>query len=104
VGDLLLDRFKRRVVKQDRKIALTSREFNLLECLMQAPSRVFTRTHLLQRVWGFDFDPATNVVDACIKRIRRKIDTAESDSHIESIRGVGYSFRMGKDLRRADVK
>jgi two-component system OmpR family response regulator len=104
VGDLLLDRFKRRVVKQDRKIALTSREFNLLECLMQAPSRVFTRTHLLQRVWGFDFDPATNVVDACIKRIRRKIDTAESDSHIESIRGVGYSFRIGKDLGRADVK
>jgi DNA-binding response OmpR family regulator len=63
---------------------------------MQSPARVFTRTHILQRVWGFDFDPTTNVVDVCVQRIRRKIDIGEADSCIESIRGVGYSFRKPK--------
>jgi DNA-binding response OmpR family regulator len=92
-GGLVLDRHRRRVVIDDHEVSLTSREFNLLECLMQAPDRVFTRTHLLQRVWGFDFDPATNVVDVCIQRIRRKIDSAAAVSHIEAIRGVGYCFR-----------
>jgi DNA-binding response OmpR family regulator len=94
VGDLALDRHKRQIRVADRPVALTTREFNLLECLMQSPGRVFTRTHLLQRVWGFDFDPATNVVDVCVQRIRRKIDASAGVSHIESIRGVGYCFRQ----------
>lgn len=95
VGDLALDRLRRVAVRNKRLIQLTTREFNLLECLMQAPGRVFTRTHLLQRVWGFNFDPVTNVVDVCVQRIRRKVDTPEAESLIESIRGVGYSFRSG---------
>ncbi len=68
----------------------------ILECLMQIPERVFTRTHLLQRVWGFDFESAANVVDVCIQRIRRKIDIPGTESCIGSIRGVGYSFRKPK--------
>lgn len=93
VAGLVLDRLKRQVGQNGRETSLTAREFSLLECLMQYPGRVFTRTHLLQRVWGFDFDPSTNVVDVCVQRIRRKIDTAGSKSWVASIRGVGYSFR-----------
>jgi two-component system OmpR family response regulator len=104
VGELVLDRLKRRVIVGDRAVTLTTREFNLLECLIQAPARVFTRTHLLQRVWGFDFDPATNVVDVCIQRIRRKVDTTPTESCIESIRGVGYSFRKPKDRTPTSTK
>jgi DNA-binding response OmpR family regulator len=96
VGDVVLDRLRRKVLVGKRAVALTSREFNVLECLMQAPGRVFTRTHLLQRVWGFEFDPSTNVVDVCIQRIRRKLDSGVTVSCIESIRGVGYSFRRPK--------
>jgi len=93
VPGLTLDRLKRRVMRDGCEIALTAREFGLLECLMQAPGRIFTRTHLLQRVWGFDFDPATNVVDVCVQRIRRKIDVVGSKSWIESVRSVGYALR-----------
>jgi two-component system, OmpR family, response regulator len=92
-GNLVLDRLKRQIATQSHAVALTTREFNLLECLMQIPERVFTRTHLLQRVWGFDFDPATNVVDVCIQRIRRKMATIGATPHIANIRGVGYSFQ-----------
>ena len=73
---------------------LTGREFNLIEYLMRSPGRVFTRTQILEHVWGYDFDPSTNVVDVCIQRIRKKIGaTGNADLPIESVRGVGYRFR-----------
>jgi DNA-binding response OmpR family regulator len=94
VGDLKLDRLSREVTSQTRRVELTTREFNLLEYLMRSPGRVFTRTQILEHVWGYDFNPATNVVDVCIQRLRKKIDTSEEASWIESIRGVGYRFRQ----------
>lgn len=93
VGDLTLDRLSREVTNQTRQVELTTREFNLLEYLMRSPGRVFTRTQILEHVWGYDFNPATNVVDVCIQRLRKKIDTADAASWIESIRGVGYRIR-----------
>ncbi|MBU2286238.1 MAG: helix-turn-helix domain-containing protein, partial [Gammaproteobacteria bacterium] len=70
----------------------------LVEYLMRSAGRVLTRTQILEHVWGYDFDPNTNVVDACIQRIRRKIESidagAQADSPIESVRGVGYRFRQ----------
>ena len=96
-GELKLDRISREVTWQDETIDLTSREFNLIEYLMRSPGRVFTRTQILEHVWGYDFDPSTNVVDVCIQRIRKKIASihpnAEEHSPIESVRGVGYRFR-----------
>jgi DNA-binding response OmpR family regulator len=69
-------------------------EFNLIEYLMRSPGRVFTRTQILEHVWGYDFDPSTNVVDVCIQRIRKKLASLGSEaSPIESVRGVGYRFR-----------
>ncbi|QHG17287.1 response regulator transcription factor [Nostoc sp. ATCC 53789] len=93
VGPIKLDRITREVTCDRQAIELTSREFNLLEYLMRSPGRVFTRTQILEHVWGYDFNPNTNVVDVCIQRIRKKIDHIDELVWIESIRGVGYRFR-----------
>jgi len=94
VGDLRLDRISREVTLREQKVDMTGREFNLIEYLMRSPGRVFTRTQILEHVWGYDFDPSTNVVDVCIQRIRKKIISLGGEiSHIESVRGVGYRFR-----------
>ncbi|MEH2205512.1 MAG: response regulator transcription factor [Nostoc sp.] len=93
VGPIKLDRITREVTCNQQAIELTSREFNLLEYLMRSPGRVFTRTQILEHVWGYDFNPNTNVVDVCIQRIRKKIDPLDEAVWIESIRGVGYRFR-----------
>ncbi|MBH2033070.1 MAG: response regulator transcription factor [Pseudomonadales bacterium] len=97
VGDLRLDRITREVTWRDESVDMTGREFNLIEYLMRSPGRVLTRTQILEHVWGYDFDPSTNVVDVCIQRIRKKITSlgamGEGESPIESVRGVGYRFR-----------
>ena len=97
VGELRLDRISREVTWSGETVDLTGREFNLIEYLMRSPGRVFTRTQILEHVWGYDFDPSTNVVDVCIQRIRKKIASIgvapDGDSPIESVRGVGYRFR-----------
>jgi DNA-binding response OmpR family regulator len=94
VAGLRLDRISREVSWRGQSVELTGREFNLIEYLMRSPGRVFTRTQILEHVWGYDFDPSTNVVDVCIQRIRKKIGTGgNGDSPIESVRGVGYRFR-----------
>jgi DNA-binding response OmpR family regulator len=97
VGELRLDRIGREVTWQGKAVDLTGREFNLIEYLMRSPGRVFTRTQILEHVWGYDFDPSTNVVDVCIQRIRKKIASigvsTDGESPIESVRGVGYRFR-----------
>ena len=98
VGSLKLDRIAREVQCLGQTIELTAREYNLIEYLMRSAGRVFTRAQILKHVWGYDFDPSTNVVDVCIKRIRMKIaavdKAAESGSPIEAVRGVGYRFRQ----------
>jgi DNA-binding response OmpR family regulator len=94
VGDIRLDRVLRQAHCQGQRIALTSREYTLLEYLMRTPGQVFTRSQILEHVWGFDFDPNTNVVDVCVKRIRAKMaELAPEASPIESVRGAGYRFR-----------
>jgi DNA-binding response OmpR family regulator len=94
LGSLQLDRMARQLLCEGRSSELTTREYALVELLMRSPGRTFTRTQILEHVWGYDFDPSTNVVDVCIQRIRRKLAAigAEGDggSPIESVRGVGY--------------
>ncbi|NNM81171.1 MAG: response regulator transcription factor [Burkholderiales bacterium] len=94
VGELRLDRISREASWAGQSVDLTGREFNLIEYLMRSPGRVFTRTQILEHVWGYDFDPSTNLVDVCIQRIRRKIAGISSceTSPIESVRGVGYRY------------
>jgi len=93
IGDLTVNLMTRKVRRSEREIELTTREFGLLERLMSAPGRVFTRTQLLEHVWGYDFDPETNLVDVNIRRLRRKIDEEPELSLIETVRGVGYRIR-----------
>jgi DNA-binding response OmpR family regulator len=93
VGPIKLDRITREVTCNQHIVELTTREFNLLEYLMRSPGRVFTRTQILEHIWGYDFNPNTNVVDVCVQRIRKKIDSIGGAGWIESIRGVGYRFR-----------
>jgi len=93
VHPLKLDRITREVTCKQEVIELTSREFNLLEYLMRSPGRVFTRTQILEHVWGYDFNPNTNLIDVCIQRIRKKIEKVGGEECLESVRGVGYRFR-----------
>lgn len=97
VGHLKLDRITRQASCSGQTIELTTREFSLLEYLMRSAGQVFTRIQILEHVWGYDFDPSTNVVDVCIKRIRGKMAELQAPgdaaSSIESVRGTGYRFR-----------
>lgn len=95
-GPLKLNRITREVTCNQQLVELTTREFNLLEYLMRSPGRVLTRTQILEQVWGYDFNPNTNVVDVCIQRIRKKIEPISSTDCIESVRGVGYRFRKSE--------
>ena len=90
-GDLTVNLVTREVHRGKEKIDLTPREFSLLEYVMCSPGRVFTRTQILEHVWGYDFDPQTNIVDVCIQRVRKKI-LDEDSTLIETVRGVGYRF------------
>jgi two-component system OmpR family response regulator len=99
VGPLTLDRITREVTSNGQTIELTTREFNLLEYLMRSPGRVLTRTQILEHVWGYDFNPSTNVVDVAIQRLRKKLEPVAAAQWIESIRGVGYRFRPGEENR-----
>jgi two-component system, OmpR family, response regulator len=90
VADLEMDLLKRRVVRAGTTIDLTPLEFKLLEYLMRHRGRVVTRTMLLEEVWGFHFDPKTNVVETHISRLRAKIDKGFGSELIHTARGSGY--------------
>ena len=92
-GDLAVNLLSREVSRGDTAIQLTAREFGLLEYLMRSPGRVYTRTQILEHVWGYDFDPSTNLVDVHIRRLRQKLSPEDREHFIETIRGVGYRFR-----------
>jgi DNA-binding response OmpR family regulator len=88
-GRLTLDLVLRRLSVDGRTVTLTNREFLLLQHLMSKPDVTCTRDELLSVVWGYTFDPGTNVVDACIRRLRSKI---KADA-IDTVRNVGYALR-----------
>ncbi|VGO23388.1 response regulator transcription factor [Pontiella sulfatireligans] len=94
-GPLTLNLISREARYGDEEIIFAPREFSLLEHLMRTPGNVFTRTQLLEQVWGYGFDPQTNLVDVCIRRIREKIDR-DGRQFIETVRGVGYRFNKAE--------
>ncbi|MEM9158232.1 MAG: response regulator transcription factor [Verrucomicrobiota bacterium] len=93
VDDLVINLTTREVTRGEEEIELTSREFNLLEYLMRSPGRVYTRTQILEHVWGYDFDPNTNIVDVCVQRLRKKVDKGSETKLLETVRGVGYKIK-----------
>ena len=90
VGDVTLDRLRRVADVGDRPVALTEREAALLEFLMLRRGDVCSRSRLLADVWGFGFDPGSNVVDVCVGRLRAKLGA----DVIETVRSVGYRFNL----------
>ncbi|MGD9496847.1 MAG: response regulator transcription factor [Armatimonadota bacterium] len=92
-GDLSVNLLTREVTVGGESVELTQREFCVLEYLMRARGRVLTRTQMLEHVWGYDFDPESNVVDVYVRRVRRKIDPRGVRGFIDTVRGVGYRFR-----------
>ena len=90
VGDLQLDLLSRRVTRQGREIELRPREFALLEYLMRNAGRVVSKTMILSRVWDYNFDPRTNVVDVLVHRLREKIDRDFEPRLLHTRRGIGY--------------
>lgn len=90
VADLELDTRTMRASRAGRPIALTARELALLELLMSAPGRLFSRERILANVWGSSEDPLTNVVDVYIRRLRSKVDEGFDRPLIHTQRGLGY--------------
>lgn len=90
VGDLKINLLKRQVTRDDKVIELQPKEYILLECLMRNAGQVITRTMLLEKVWDYNFDPQTNVVDVHISRLRAKIDRDFDTKLLKTIRGAGY--------------
>jgi DNA-binding response OmpR family regulator len=95
VGDLEMDRKTMKVTRAGRALALTARELALLELLMSAPGRLFSRERILANVWGVNEDPLTNVVDVYIGRLRNKIDDGHAEPLIHTQRGLGYRLEAG---------
>lgn len=91
-GPLTLDLLKREALRNETRLDLQPREFALLEYLMRHPGEAISKTTLLEHIWGYDFDPQTNVVDVLVCRLRKKLG-AESDELIYTIRGVGYVLK-----------
>jgi two-component system OmpR family response regulator len=93
VGDLSLDLLTRKVQRGPVAIELRPREFALLEYLMRNAGRVVSKTSILSQVWGYNFDPSTNVVDVLVSRLRDRIDRPFPVKLLHTVRGVGYILR-----------
>ena len=93
VGDLEMNLLAREVKRQGQVIDLQPREFQLLEYLIRHADQVVTRTMLLENVWGYHFDPQTNVIDVHISRLRAKLDRGFDKPLLHTVRGAGYSLR-----------
>lgn len=89
-GDISLDLLRREVKRNGRRIDLQPREFALLAELMRHAGHVVTRTMLLERVWGFHFDPRTNIVETHVSRLRAKLNVGFAGNAIHTVRGAGY--------------
>ena len=93
VGDLSLNLLTRTAERGGRVIELSGKEFSLLEYMMRNAGQVLTRTMILERVWGYDFDTESNIIDVHINRLRAKIDKDHEVKLIKTIKGVGYVLK-----------
>jgi two-component system OmpR family response regulator len=95
--DLRMDLLSRRVFRGDQEIVLTQKGFAILEYLLRNKGRVLSRTQIIENIWGYNFDPNTNVVDVHIKFLREKIDKGFEKKLIHTVRGAGYVLKAGDD-------
>ena len=103
LADLQLDTLTRKATRSGVSIELTAREYSLLEFLMRNPNKLITRQQLAKEIWGFNFDPGTNIIDVYINHLRKKIDQGHEPKLLHTERGKGY-YISEKDLRRGPAK
>ncbi len=91
--DLVLDPLTREVMRGDRRIELTAKEFDLLRYLMEHPRQVLTRQQILENVWGYDFMGDSNIIEVYIRYLRLKVEQEGEKRLLQTVRGVGYVLR-----------
>lgn len=96
-ADLSLDLMARKVTRSGQRIDLQPKEFSLLEYLIRNSGNVVSKTMIMERVWNYDFDPGTNVVEARISKLREKVDKDFDKPLIHTVRGVGYVINSDND-------
>lgn len=101
VGNVQMERDSMRVLLDGRPVELTGREYQLLEMLMTSRGKVLSRTRILNKVWGYDSDPLTNVVDVYVRRLRTKMQWDSENGWIRTIRNYGYRFDPAADMVQA---
>ncbi|MGB2867693.1 MAG: response regulator transcription factor [Bacteroidota bacterium] len=100
IADLKLDTIAHKATRNGKTIELTAREYALLEFFMRNADKLISRNRLAKEVWGYDFDPGTNIVDVYVNHLRKKIDFDSPHKLIRTERGKGYVF---SDVRPANV-
>jgi DNA-binding response OmpR family regulator len=93
IANLTLDTVSHRAQRGEKFFDLTAREFRLLEFLMRSAGRICGRMSIIEKVWDYDFDPGTNLVDVYIKRLREKIDDGFEPKLLHTVRGAGYVLK-----------
>jgi two-component system OmpR family response regulator len=93
IGDLRLDPAARKVWRGDEEVALSTKEFSLLEAFMRRPGEVLSRLHLLEHAWDYGYENRSNVIDVYVRYLREKIDRPFGRASLETVRGAGYRLR-----------
>jgi two-component system response regulator MprA len=93
VPELTLNSTTHEVIRGGRPIALTAKEFDLLELFMRHPRQVLTRDIIYERVWGYDFGGESNIVEVYIRYLRAKLEAGDAPRLLQTVRGVGYALR-----------
>ena len=91
--DLVINRNSRTVSRNDKEINLTTKEYELLMILIDNKDKVVTRDELLEKIWGYEYEPETNVTDVYIRYLRSKLNNENKEEYIQTIRSVGYIMR-----------
>ena len=103
VGELRLDPARRMATRGDTPLALTAKEYAVLECFMRRAGEVLTRAQLIEHVWDADFDNDSNIVDVYVASLRSKLDRPFGTRTLETVRGVGYRLATGTADEHADA-
>lgn len=91
--DLVINRNSRTVSRNDKEINLTNKEYELLMILIDNKDKVVTRDELLEKIWGYEYEPETNVTDVYIRYLRAKLNSENKEEYIQTVRSVGYIMR-----------
>ncbi|HUM04045.1 MAG TPA: response regulator transcription factor [Terriglobales bacterium] len=103
VSDLMMDRDRKRAERAGRWIALSSKEFAVLECLMANAGRPVTRAMIMEAAWGTPYDGTTNLVDVYVKYVRDKVDAGVEEKLIHTVRGIGYVIAQDRSYAISPV-